>query len=95
MSEDIISMKGQLVQAYLLVHGGVRLHSTKDGQFIFFLTLDQRECQLWISREWMNVSTQATITERLDHLQVMPFLQDHLLAFVDVKGGLDVLTSMA
>ena len=45
MSEDIIRMKWQLVQSYLLVHGGVRLHSTKDGEFIFFLTLDQRECQ--------------------------------------------------
>jgi hypothetical protein len=95
MSEDIASMKAQLVKAYLLVHGCVQVNYTKDGEYIFLLTLDDRRCQLWVSREWLNVSTKATIAERLDHLQVIPFMRDHSLAWLNVKGGEDVLTSGA
>jgi hypothetical protein len=95
MSEDMVRVKGQLVQSYLAVHGCVQVHYTKDGEFIFFLTLDQRECQFWVSREWFDVPTRLSISDRLDRLQVIPFLQNHLLARVGVKGGEDVLTCMA
>ena len=95
MSEETVSMKAQLVESYLLVHGSVRAHYTKNGEFIFSVTLGERQCQLWISRERFNVSTSLSISDRLDQLQVIPFLQSHLLARVGVREGQDVLTSMA
>jgi hypothetical protein len=95
MSEDIVRMKAQLVESYLLVNGCVQLRYTKDGEYIFFVTLGQRECQLWIAREWFDVLTSLSISDRLDRLQMIPFLQNHLLAWVGVKEGQDVLTSMA
>ena len=79
------------VESYLQRKGCTELRYERDGEHIFSVSLNSHRCQLWIAQEWAEIESTASVDERLDRLEVIPFMQYNSLAWVGRKAGKEVI----
>ena len=97
--ESIDTVKADLkkipaVKTCFLNNGCIHVRSSNDPkhrEHIFSVTLSDRRCQLWIQKSWMRLDTQAKIDERLDRLEVIPFMQHNSLAWIGLEVCKEVI----
>jgi hypothetical protein len=91
LSSTGIKNRPKSVESSLLREGCTGLQYKKDDEHIFFVTLNGHRCQLWVAQEWMELETEALVHQRLNRLEVFPFMQHKSLAWVGLKDGKDVI----
>jgi hypothetical protein len=92
MSESPPDLRSQ-VESYLFFNGFHTIRAREEIN-VHFVMRSREECyDLVVEREWLAVKTSQSIKERLDHLQVVPFLRQHRAAWVGMSAsGQEILT---
>ncbi len=94
------AIKRQLIEAYLVLHHFRNVESRDQMAFHhalinlhFCMNSEGRRYDLAVQRQWMDLKSNKTISQRLDTLQVVPFLLENKAAWVGVTTtGQEVIT---
>lgn len=74
--------KRQLIEAYLSLHMFHDVQRRDNINLHFCMNSAGRRYDLAVERQWINLSSNKTIAERLENLQVVPFLLENRAAWI-------------
>lgn len=94
--DEIAHTKRQLIETYLVVHHFRDVSCRDEINLHFSMTRAGLLYHLAIEREWLYLKTDKKMSDRLDQLQVVPFMVEHRAAWVGVTAtGQEVVTYVA
>ncbi|MCC2642591.1 MAG: hypothetical protein K0S45_3004 [Nitrospira sp.] len=70
----------RLIEDYFRRHDFADVRSQDEINVLFCMSHDGRRCQVSEEREWLDLTSNATIEQRLDRLRVIPFLRTNVAA---------------
>ncbi len=91
--DELASTKRQLIETYLFLHHFRDVRSRDEINLHFGMNLEGVRYDLTVEREWMDLRTDKKTSDRLDQLQVVPFLLENKAAWIGVTTtGQEVIT---
>lgn len=91
--DELASTKRQLIETYLFLNRFNDVRSRDEIHIHFRMNHEGVRNDLTVGREWIELPSQNTIAERLDQLQVVPFLLQNKAAWIGVTAtGEEVVT---
>ncbi|QOJ34049.1 MAG: hypothetical protein HRU82_03390 [Nitrospira sp.] len=93
--DELEATKRQLVETYLFLHNFREVRSRDEINLHFCMNLEGVRYDLTVEREWIDVRTDKKTSDRLDELQVVPFLLQNKVAWIGVTTtGQEVITHL-
>ena len=93
--EELTSTKRQLIETYLFLHHFRDVRSRDEINLHFCMNREGIRYDLTVEREWIDLRTDKKTSDRLDQLQVVPFLLENKAAWVGVTTtGQEVITQV-
>lgn len=91
--DELGATKRQLVETYLFLHNFREVRSRDEINLHFCMNLEGVRYDLTVEREWIDLRTDKKTSDRLDQLQVVPFLLENKAAWIGVTTtGQEVIT---
>ncbi len=93
MNIDPESNKRELIGSYLTHQGFTDVHLREGLNVLYSMTDHGRDYQLRVEREWLDLPSTDAIHDRLERLQLIPFLRDNSAAWLGVTAtGQEIVT---
>ncbi len=93
--DDRSSNRRELIETYLAAYKFCDIRSRDEINLHFCMNAEGARYDLAVEREWLDLTSDRTIAERLDGLELVPFLRRNKAAWVGVTAtGQEVITHM-
>lgn len=93
MNIDPESNKRELIGSYLSHRGFTDVRVGEGLNVLYSMTANGRDYQLRVEREWLDLPSTDTIHDRLERLQLIPFLRENSAAWLGVTAtGQEIVT---